>query len=78
MAKVENAPEFIHGNTFAYFVSILNTITNSADEFDLRKKMELLKKSGVFANDYFFGFGGSHMWLKQIGGSKKRLVIVEF
>lgn len=57
------------------FLSILSLIVNSTTEEQLR---EIFSK---YPLDYFMiGFGGSHMWVKQLinGESKQQVIMVKF
>ena len=61
------------------FAAIVNLILNAKDENVLRdvfKDPEIRKRTIHFT----FGFGGGHMWVKQIidGEPKQQVIFVEF
>ena len=49
-------------DVYSQFARILNIITKSKNERDLRLLMG--SRQGIYP-DFEFGFGGSHMWVKQ-------------
>jgi hypothetical protein len=59
------------------FVVILNTITVCTNESDLRLLMN--DRRDLF-EDFIFGFGAHHMWVKQIINKevKQQVIFVEF
>lgn len=61
------------------FAEILNAITTSKNEAELRKEMKRIKDSFLmFFSSYFdYGFGSNHMWVCE-AGKKERLIFVEF
>lgn len=60
------------------FISILNTITGSKNEKELRERMDFLKEMRSEFDLYFkFDFDESHMWLFD-QTTRERVVLVEF
>ena len=60
------------------FVQILNEITSSHNEDELRVCMNMLCKRAPYLKLYFnYGFGRNHMWVAQSNYSE-RLILVEF
>lgn len=61
------------------FAEILNAITTSKNEAELRKEMKRIKDSFLmsFSSYFDYGFGSSHMWVCE-AGKKERLIFVEF
>lgn len=61
------------------FAEILNTITTSKNEAELRKEMKRIKGSFLmsFSSYFDYGFGSNHMWVCE-AGKKERLIFVEF
>lgn len=61
------------------FAEILNAITTSKNEAELRKEMERIKDSFLmsFSSYFDYGFGSNHMWVCE-AGKKERLIFVEF
>ena len=61
------------------FAEILNTITTSKNEAELRKEMKRIKDSFLmsFSSYFDYGFGSNHMWVCE-AGKKERLISVEF
>ena len=61
------------------FAEILNAITTSKNEAELRKEMKRIKDSFLmsFSSYFDYGFGSNHMWVCE-AGKKERLVFVEF
>lgn len=61
------------------FAEILNAITTSKNEAELRKEMKRIKDSFLmsFSSYFDYGFGSNHMWVCE-AGKKKRLIFVEF
>lgn len=61
------------------FAEILNTITTSKNEAELRKEMKRIKDSFLmsFSSYFDYGFGSNHMWVCE-AGKKERLIFVEF
>lgn len=65
-------------DVLSQFARILNTVTNSKNESDLRLLMG--SRQGMYP-DFEFGFGGHHMWVKQknTGGIiGSQVIFVEF
>lgn len=61
------------------FAEILNAITTSKNEAELRKEMKIIKDSFLmsFSSYFDYGFGSNHMWVCE-AGKKERLIFVEF
>jgi hypothetical protein len=61
------------------FAEILNAITTSKNEAELRKEMKRIKDSFLmsFSSYFDYGFGSNHMWVCK-AGKKERLIFVEF
>lgn len=61
------------------FAEILNAITTSKNEAELRKEMKKIKDSFLmsFSSYFDYGFGSNHMWVCE-AGKKERLIFVEF
>lgn len=61
------------------FAEILNAITTSENEAELRKEMKRIKDSFLmsFSSYFDYGFGSNHMWVCE-AGKKERLIFVEF
>jgi len=61
------------------FSEILNAITTSKNEAELRKEMKRIKDSFLmsFSSYFDYGFGSNHMWVCE-AGKKERLIFVEF
>lgn len=61
------------------FAEILNAITTSKNEAELRKEMKRIKDSFLmsFSSYFDYGFGSNHMWVYE-AGKKERLIFVEF
>lgn len=61
------------------FAEILNAITTSKNEAELRKEMKRIKDSFLmpFSSYFDYGFGSNHMWVCE-AGKKERLIFVEF
>ena len=61
------------------FAKILNAITTSKNEAELRKEMKRIKDSFLmsFSSYFDYGFGSNHMWVCE-AGKKERLIFVEF
>lgn len=61
------------------FAEILNAITTSKNEAELRKEMKRIKDSFLMSFSFYFdyGFGSNHMWVCE-AGKKERLIFVEF
>lgn len=61
------------------FAEILNAITTSKNEAELRKEMKRIKDSFLmsFSSYFDYGFGSNHMWVCETG-KKERLIFVEF
>lgn len=57
------------------FVEILNLITNSDTEHQLRTSMSLYSSEIKY---FEYGFGKNHLWVIRKGGDGKRLIFVEF
>ena len=60
-------------------LEILNAITTSKNEAELRKEMKRIKDSFLmsFSSYFDYGFGSNHMWVCE-AGKKERLIFVEF
>lgn len=59
------------------FVEILSKITFCKNSGELRQCMKLVTQQYQTFNDYYeYGFGASHMWVKEIGHNE-RLIFVE-
>lgn len=56
------------------FAEILNAITTSKNEAELRKEMKRIKDSFLmsFSSYFDYGFGSNHMWVCE-AGKKERL-----
>lgn len=61
------------------FAEILNAITTSKNEAELRKEMKRIKDNFLisFSSYFDYGFGSNHMWVTE-PGRKERLIFVEF
>jgi hypothetical protein len=57
------------------FVEILNLITNSDNEHQLRTSMSLYSSEIKY---FEYGFGKNHLWVIRKGGDGKRIIFVEF
>ena len=62
------------------FAEILNAITTSKNEAELRKEMKRIKDSFLmsFSSYFDYGFGSNHMWVCEAKKKKERLIFVEF
>lgn len=62
------------------FAEILNAITTSKNEAELRKEMKRIKDNFLmsFSSYFDYGFGSNHMWVCEAGKKKERLIFVEF
>lgn len=54
------------------FAEILNAITTSKNEAELRKEMKRIKDSFLmsFSSYFDYGFGSNHMWVCEAGKRK--------
>lgn len=54
------------------FAEILNAITTSKNEAELRKEMKRIKDSFLmsFSSYFDYGFGSNHMWVCEVGKRK--------
>lgn len=61
------------------YVNILNRITQSKNEQDLRGVMKyaFIEYPATFNSIFDYGFGSNHMWVSE-KESGKRLILVEF
>lgn len=61
------------------FAEILNAITTSKNEAELRKEMKRIKDNFLmsFSSYFDYGFGSNHMRVCE-AGKKERLIFVEF
>lgn len=61
------------------FAEILNAITTSKNEAELRKEMKRIKDSFLmsFSSYFDYGFGSNHMWVCETN-RRNRLIFVEF
>lgn len=78
--SLQKKKEFIdyESKSVEIFAEILNNITSSETEDELRYCMKILQERHPSLNRYFsFGFGSTHMWVCE-PGSKFRLIFVEF
>lgn len=57
------------------FVKILNIITSSDAEHQLRTFMSLYSSE---IKHFVYGFGKNHLWVIRNGGNGERLIFVEF
>lgn len=57
------------------FVKILNIITSSDAEHQLRTFMSLCSSE---IKHFVYGFGKNHLWVIRNGGDGKRIIFVEF
>jgi hypothetical protein len=57
------------------FVEILNLITNSDNEHQLRTSMSLYSSEIKY---FEYGFGKNHLWVSRKSGNGERLIFVEF
>jgi hypothetical protein len=77
-ATVESVLLNMESKSVEIFAEILNNITSSETEDELRYCMKILQERYPSLNRYFsFGFGSTHMWVCE-PGSKFRLIFVEF
>lgn len=77
-ATVESVLLNMESKPVEIFAEILNNITSSETEDELRYCMKILQERYPSLNRYFsFGFGSTHMWVCE-PGSKFRLIFVEF
>ncbi len=55
------------------FAEILNAITTSKNEAELRKEMKRIKDSFLmsFSSYFDYGFGSNHMWVCEAGKKRK-------
>lgn len=66
------------------FISLVNAVALSRNETELRQAVAILSEDEDFKRLFAYGYGSSHLWLKQrlITDSRKimdnRLMIVEF
>lgn len=77
-AIIEEQLKNNNAETAVLFVEILNCISFSRTEAELRHQMELLQMRHYQFNDLFkYGFGSSHMWICETN-RRNRLIFVEF
>jgi predicted DNA-binding ArsR family transcriptional regulator len=59
------------------FAEILNAITTSKNEAELRKEMKRIKDSFLmsFSSYFDYGFGSNHMWVCEAGKKKGKINI---
>lgn len=77
-AIIEETIKNITPEALTIFAEILNSITSSRNEAELRRNMENVKRRLYQFDDLFvYGFGSSHMWVCE-QGRKNRLIFVEF
>lgn len=77
-AIIEEQLKNNNAETAVLFVEILNCISSSRTEAELRHQMELLQMRHYQFNDLFkYGFGSSHMWIRETN-RRNRLISVEF
>lgn len=77
-AIIEEQLKNNNAETAVLFVEILNCISSSHTEVELRHQMELLQMRHYQFNDLFkYGFGSSHMWICETN-RRNRLIFVEF
>ncbi len=66
------------------FISLVNAVALAGNETELRQAVAILSEDKDFKRLFAYGYGSSHLWLKQrlITDSRKimdnRLMIVEF
>ncbi len=66
------------------FISLVNAVALAGNETELRQAMARLSENEDFNRLFAYGYGSSHLWLKQrlVTDSSKvmdnRLIIVEF
>ena len=68
--------------TLLQFGRIIQDITESRNEKELRLKLKISKELGQTSN-FEFGFGSSHVWVKQINPiynklNDERIIFAEF
>lgn len=75
-AEIQNTLQVSEHNTdlLLEFNEILSCIIDSTSESGLRAMMS------IRLNNFLYGFGGSHMWVKQIidGEVKQQVLFVDF
>lgn len=77
-AIIEEQLKNITPEVAVLFAEILNCITSSRNEAELRREMELIKIRHYQFNDLFtYGFGSHHLWVNQ-ANRRNRLIFVEF
>ena len=77
--KIENLKEPERNILYRQFYAILVCIGKCANEEALRTAMEAYREKVCFKNEthhFHWGFGGSHMWVKQ-RGNDDRVVFVK-
>lgn len=77
-ATIEEQLKNITPEVAVLFAEILNCITSSRNEAELRREMELIKIRHYQFRDLFtYGFGSHHLWVNQ-ANRRNRLIFVEF
>jgi len=66
-----------HQECISMFVSILRKISLANGETDLRNKM-LILRDPKYNKHFFGGFGGHHLWIKQVGYPDRDLIQAQF
>ena len=60
-----------------YFFRIVRKITQANSEAELTNKM-LILRDPEYAKYFFGGFGGHHLWIKQVGYPDRDLIQAQF
>ena len=62
------------------FTSIVNTIALSENHDQLQRNMSMINMTTLSGHYFLYGFGSSHMWVKQIinGEPKQQVIFVAF
>lgn len=82
--KIENLFFGWHEKLPEAFINLVNVLVLTKDEKEVGEAMVTLAKGKVFNDFFLYGFGHSHLWVKQKGVSVPnevadyRLLIVEF
>lgn len=84
-ATIENPIQFfnetIFNETLMQFARILQDITTAKDIDEMRANLDYSKHLRQTSN-FLYGFGGSHLWVKQIHPDSKaalsQIIFVEF
>lgn len=82
--KIENMFFGWHEKLPEMFIKLVNTLVLTRNGKEVREAMTTLAQDKDFNNFFLYGFGRSHLWVKQKGipsthgNTDYRLLIVEF